>query len=153
MRGCELVDCAAVTWQDLADDLLFAFDRLEEINPNSKWTEDHQAILIRVANDMQSLTLSKCPLDSGEAVLGGQTLRIRLRPLPSITDLARDDAAEVPNAIIDRAISKAAAEMLSWTKDLDCFELLEQRRYWLFLQWPGGIPALVNEYAYGLWDE
>ena len=153
MRGSELFVSPAVIWQDLADDLLFAIDQLEAISHTAKAAQIHQTILIAVADDLQSLRLSWCSPEGSEAGIGDPALRMRLPLLPTVTETAREDEATVPNASIDRAVSKAAAEMLSWTKDPENFELLEQRRYALFLQWPSGMPAPVNEYAYGLWDE
>lgn len=153
MTRPRLFTSAAVTWQDLADDLLFAIDQLEAFDRTAKVATIHQAILITVADDLQSLLLSWCSPENSEAGIGDQALRMSLLPLPTDTDTARDDEAEVPNASIDRAISKAAAEMLSWCKDPENFELLEQRRYQLFLCWPGEAPVQVSEYAYGLWDE
>jgi hypothetical protein len=151
--GAELFISPAVIWQDLADDLLFAIDQLEAISHTAKGTPIHQTILIAVADDLQSLRFCWCSPEGSEAGIDDQALRMSLQLLPTDVEIARDDEATVPNASIDRAISKAAAEMLSWTKDPENFELLEQRRYQLFLQWPGGMPALVDEYAYGLWDE
>jgi hypothetical protein len=58
-----------------------------------------------------------------------------------------------PNGSIDRAVSLAATEMLSWTKDPATCELLEQQRYRLFLRWAEGDAVPVYKYAYGLWDK
>lgn len=143
----------AATWQDLARDLLFAIDQLDASDRSRKVAEVRTAIVITVADDMRSLVLNRfCPRRS-QTSCGTLALRMDLRLLPAATDMVRDDEMAVPNASIDRAISKAACEMLSWTREPDTFELLEHRRYSFYLQWPGETPALVNEYAYGLWDE
>lgn len=149
----EFLRFPALTWQDLADELLFAIDRLEAINSSRKLSAIHQAILITVADDLQSLHLVWHSPDGEESEVASQSLQLCFPLLPTFTDIARDDETEVPNASIDRAVSKAAAEMLSWSKDPENCELLEQRRYQLFLCWPDETPAPVNEYAYGIWDE
>lgn len=43
--------------------------------------------------------------------------------------------------------------MLAWHKDPETFEVVETRRYRLLLQWPHREPEVVDEWAYGLWDE
>jgi hypothetical protein len=140
-------------WQDLADDLLFAIDRLEALNRKAQVPSFSRNILITISADHQSLSLCLNRFGARPDGVGEEVVRLGFCPLPITTDEARDDETIPPNASIDRAISKAAAEMLSWTKDPETFELVEHRRYSLFLQWPGEAPSPVNEYAYGLWDE
>lgn len=143
----------AIDWRQLAGDLVIAIGRLEASVGDTDTVPARQAILIAVAGDLLSLDLRWCEPDGGSASSCGLAILLSVPPLAAQTDMARDDDATPPNASIDRAVSKAAAEMLSWTKDPDTFELLEHRRYWVFLCWPGEAPAPVNEYAYGLWDD
>lgn len=135
------------SWQALAQELLRAIDRLEAATPGPP-----RAILLRLAEDLRSIELIWCDAD-GMAPQAATGLRLALPALPAFTDRARDDARIVPNHSIDRAISKAAAEMLSWSTDPESFELLTHQRHALHLRWPGATAEPVNEYAYGLWDE
>lgn len=149
----ELISLAA-DWPELAGDILKAIESLERtVVP----TGGPGHILLKVAPDLQSLqaqwwdSQTGCP---GE----GSRVQLRFGEMPLTTDESRTEAqfaepVAPPNATIDRAISKAAADMLSYATDPDTFELLTVQRYQLWLQWPGGQPARVYEFAYGLWDE
>jgi hypothetical protein len=148
----------ATHWQDLANDLLRAIDQLEEINRSTKVVTLHRAILITVADDLKSMSLTWCRSGGGEPVIGGDLVRLEVGTLPETTEVVRSepmfaDPVIPPNASIDRAVSKAANAMLSWTTDPETLELLTHQRYHLFLCWAGGQPKPVYEYAYGLWDE
>jgi hypothetical protein len=142
----------AVTWQDAAGDLLRAINQIETMSRPDKLAASDPALLVTVGQDLQSLTLQKCAAD-GTPTSIETAVQIRFPLLPNATDVTRDDDIHPANASIDRAVCKAAAEMLSWTKDPDTLELIEHRRYWLFVLWPTAEPTPVNEYAYGLWDE
>lgn len=148
-----LVFSPAANWQELANDLTMAVARLEATGSNAKFVSMNQAIQIDVAEDCQSLSLSLCGPNSAQSGISDAELRIHFSLLPAITDALRDDGWTPPNGSIDRAISKVAADMLSWTKDPETFEVIEHRDYFFFIRWPGRQPVPVNEYAYGLWDE
>jgi len=132
----------AATWPELAEDLIAAidlFDRFElgVVAPS---------LLIEVGDDFRTLRVTPGEEGHPEVIL-------RLETLPKTTDLAREDGLPVLHGSVDRAISKAAAAMLRWTKDPETLELVEHQRYSLFLRWPGAETSPVNPYAYGLWDE
>lgn len=143
----------AANWQELANDLAVAVASLETTGSNAKVASINQAIQIDVADDCQSLSLGLCGSNGTQSGVSDAELRIRFPLLPAITDALRDDGWTPPNGSIDRAISKVAADMLSWTKDPETFEVIEHRAYFFFIRWPGSEPVPVNEYAYGLWDE
>ncbi len=148
----------AVNWQELANDLLFAIDRLEMMNRKASVAVMGRAILFSIAEDLQSISLNWCDANGQRLLSSEQELRLDLLPLPEATDETRTEPMFAPpvippNGSIDRAISKAAAEMLSFTKDEETFEVLEHERFRLFLRWAEGEPKPVHEYAYGLWDE
>lgn len=143
----------AARWQGLANDLALAVRRLEAMDRNVKMVAINQAIMIRVADDMQSLSLRFCAPNGKELSISDAAILMRFPSLPATTDVKRNDGWPPPNGSIDRAISKLAADMLSWTKNPATFELVEHRAYFLFVHWPGGETSSVDEYAYGLWDE
>lgn len=132
----------ATTWSELAESIVEAIDGLEKTGPEPIGG----SLLLAVGQDFRSIRIA--------AYEGGHPeLVLRLGTLPRTTDQAREDNLPVPHGCIDRAISKAAAGMLSWTKDPETFELVEHQRYSLFLRWPEQDTVLVDPYAYGLWDE
>ena len=142
----------ASEWTALARDLLFAIDRLESINRKSALATISRNLLLSVAKDMQSISIMWCNDCGAPLAEVDQSVQLDFRPVPVTTDWPRDDGTNSPNASIDRAISKAGAKMLSWTKDPETFDLIEHQRYKLFLSWAEGIPVIVNEYAYGIFD-
>lgn len=148
----------AIDWQGLAQDLLFAIDRIEAMNRKAPLAVLSRTILISIANHCQSITLNWC--DAYGQILPNieQEVRLDFSYLPETTDVTRTEPMFAPptippNGSVDRAISKAAAEMMSYTKDEETCEVLEHERFRLFLRWAGGEPAQVYEFAYGLWDE
>ena len=148
-----LVFSPAANWQELAHDLTLAVARLGATDSNAKFASINQAIQIDVADDCQSLSLRLRAPNGTQSCISDTELGIHFPLLPAMTDTSRDDGWTPPNGSIDRAISKVAANMLSWTKDPETFEVIEHRAYFLFVRWPGSRPVPVNEYAYGLWDE
>lgn len=153
MKALERFVSHAVSWQGLADDLAMAVRRLEAMDRSARVVSINRAILVGVDEDMQSLSLRWCAPNGTRSSISDAALSLRFPPLPATTDALRDDGWTPPNASVDRAISKLAADQLSWTKDKATFELIEHRAYCLFVRWPGSETAPVNEYAYGLWDE
>lgn len=158
MTARERLDSYAVIWQDLASDLLFAIDRLETMNRKAPLGVLSRAILFSIAEDLQSIRLNWCDTNGQPLPAIDQEIRLDLLPLPEATDETRTEPMFAPpvippNGSIDRAISKAAAEMMSYSKDPETYEVLEHERFRLFLRWGGGEPALVYQFAYGLWDE
>jgi hypothetical protein len=146
-------DSNAVEWTTLAEDLLFAIDRLEAINRKAGLATINRNILLPIDEDMQSISLFWCSAGGELLAAVNQSVKLRFAPLSAITDRPRDDGITPPNGSIDRAISKLAADMLSWSKDPETFELITHQRYRLFLRWPAEETITANEYAYGLWDE
>ncbi len=142
-----------VCWQDLAADLVAAIDLLESRTARQLPAEGGRAILLRVDLGQHIIFLSLCDPGAQSQTTTAEGVRLRFSPLPGATDQRRDDGASPPNASVDRAVSKAAADMVSWSKDPDTFELIETRRFKLFLAWDQGPQAEVDEFAYGLWDE
>lgn len=132
----------ATTWSEVAEDLIAAIDLLER----SELEIAAPSLLIEVADDFRTLLVA---VREG----GHSQVALRLATLPETTDVAREDGLTAPQGSIDRAISKVAAAMLSWTKDPETLELLEHQRFSLFVRWPGAETSPVNPYAFGLWDE
>ena len=158
MTARERLDSYAVIWQDLASDLLFAIDRLETMNRKAPLEVPSRAILFSIADHLQSIRLNWCDTNGQPLPAIGQEICLDLLPLPEATDLTRTEPMLAPpvippNGSIDRAICKAAAEMMSYSKDPETFEVLEHERFRLFLRWGEGEPAPVYQFAYGLWDE
>lgn len=143
----------ATCWQDLARDLVSAIDQLEAQNKQSAIEHDARSVLLTVEPCMNVIRLTVCPSVAVAIPSTDTGIRLFFNPLPVATDQDREDGIVPPNASIDRAASKAAAEMVSWAKDPDTFELLEYRRFTLFLAWPEGTRYKIDELAYGLWDE
>lgn len=143
----------ACDWRGLSQDLLLAIDRLEALNRKAPLATINRWILFSIGPELQDIRIEYCDPTRQQIGATGQGLSIHFAPLPVVTDLARDDGTTSPNASIDRAISKVAAEMLSWTKDPETCELIEHQRYQLYLRWSGSDAAEVYEWAYGLWDE
>lgn len=145
----------ADSWRELARDLLGALTTMELLARVSQKSTTSTAILLTVALDFQGVSLRWCNLTGQPIHAEADGVTIRLQTLPKATDVERDDGTTAPNSSIDRAISRLAADMLSWTKDAETFELVQHQRYKLFLSWSlaDGHARCVNEYAYGLWDE
>jgi hypothetical protein len=140
-------------WRGLSQDLLLAISRLEALNRKAPLSTMSRSILFSIGPELQDIRIEYCDPTGQQLGASGQSLAIHFAPLPIVTDVERDDGSIPPNASIDRAISKAAAEMLSWSKDPISFEVIEHQRYRLFLRSAGGEAAAANEWAYGLWDE
>jgi hypothetical protein len=140
-------------WRGLSQDLLLAISRLEALNRKAPLSTIGRSILLTVGPEQQDIRIEYCGPAGQQITASGQSLAIHFAPLPVATDVERDDGSTPPNASIDRAISKAAVDMLNWTKDPDTFELIEHQRYQLYLRWSGSDAAEVYEWAYGLWDE
>lgn len=145
----------ADSWRELARDLLGALTTMELLARVSQKSTTSSAILLTVALDFRCVSLRWCNLTGQPIHAEADGVTIRLQTLPKATDVERDDGTTAPNSSIDRAISRLAADMLSWTKDAETFELVQHQRYKLFLSWSleEGHARCVNEYAYGLWDE
>jgi hypothetical protein len=145
----------ADSWRELAKDLLGALTTMELLARVSQKSTKCPAILLTVARDFQRVSLQWCNLTGEPIHAETDGVTIRLRTLPKATDVERDDGSTAPNASIDRAISRLGADMLSWTKDAETFQLVQHQRCKLFLSWSleEGHAQCVNEYAYGLWDE
>lgn len=111
-----------------------------------------RAILMSVADGLRAIRLHWCDQDGRRLAILEQGVQLNFKDLPERTSAPRDDAGSPPNASIDRAISMVGAEMLSWSKDPESFELIEHQRCKLFFSWPGGVVEEVDQYAYGLWD-
>lgn len=147
----------AIDWQGLAQDLLFAIDRIESMNRKAPLTVLGRTLLISIADHCQSISLNWCDGDGQMLPNIEQEVRLDFSYLPVTTDVTRTEPMFAPptippNASVDRAISKAAAEMMSYSIDEETCELLEHERFELFLCWAGGEPVRVNLFAYGLWD-
>jgi hypothetical protein len=121
----------------------------------SQKSTTNSAILLTVALDSQRGSLRWCNLTGQPIHAEADSVTIRLQTLPKATDVDRDDETTAPNSSIDRVISRLAANMLSWTKDAETFELDQHQSYKLFRSWSleEGHAYCVNEYAYGFWDE
>jgi hypothetical protein len=148
-----VIQSRALDWRELSRDLLRAIDRLEMLNRDAPLATISRSMLLSVGHEQQNIRIESCGPSGQPLGASGQSLVIHVAPLPVITDVTRDDNCIPPNASIDRAISTAAAEMLSWSKDPETCELIEHQRYQLFLRWPGEEAEEVYEWAYGLWDE
>jgi hypothetical protein len=148
----ELVSRVA-TWQELASDMIAAIDLLESMNRSNDRVMSARSILMSIDESFDGIRLVWSSAQGRPIEHPAWCVLLRLPALPATTDRLRDDGAVPPNASIDRAISKTAADMLSWTKDPETFEVLEHQRYQLFMRWADEGGAEVNEYAYGLWDE
>jgi hypothetical protein len=146
---CSLATC----WQDLARDLVDAIGQLEAQIKQAAVERDDRSILLTVEPGMSALRLAACRSDGVVITPEKAGIRLCFSALPADTDQGRDDGMVPPNASIDRAASKAAADMISWAKDPDTFELVEYRRFTLFLAWHEHAPFKIDEFAYGLWDE
>jgi hypothetical protein len=140
-------------WQDLARDLVRAIDQLEARNTWTDVQRDDRSIVLLVEPGMKAIRLAACGSDGLVITPTDAGIRLRFRLLPVFTDQDRDDGMIPQNASIDRAACWAAAEMKSWVKEPDTFELVEHQRFILFLAWPEGTTSRIDELAYGLWDE
>lgn len=140
-------------WQDLAADLVAAIDLLETRTVQPPSAESGRAILARVDLGQSIIFLSLCDTGAKNPTSQKEGIRLRFKSLPRVMERQRDDGTSAPDASVDRAISKAAAGMMSWSKDPETFELIERRRFRLFVAWDQGPEIEVDEYAYGLWDE
>jgi hypothetical protein len=140
-------------WRGLSQDLLMAIGRLEALNRKAPLASISRSIMLSVGPELQDITIEYCNPTGQQLAASGQSLAIHFAPFLMVTDVARDDSRTPPNASIDRAISTVAAEMLSWSKDPETYELIEHQRYQLFLRWSGEEAEEVYEWAYGLWDE
>lgn len=140
-------------WQDLAHDLVRAIDQLETQTKRLAVEQDEPSILLTVESGMTAIRLAACRSDGVVIPTSPAGVRLDLGALAAVTDRDRDDGTTPANASIDRAASKAAAEMMSWSKDPETYELVERRRFTLFLAWPDGTHSRIDELAYGLWDE
>ncbi len=140
-------------WQDLAADLIAAIDQLESRTAQPPPTPGGGAVLLRVDPTQNIICLTWCDVQGQSLINMSEGVRLRFNPLPKMMEQQREDGSSPPNASVDRAVSKAAADMMSWSKDPETFELIETRRFKLFLAWDQGPGAEVDEYAYGLWDE
>lgn len=147
-----IVKSHASDWQGLSRDLLLAISRLEALNRKAPLATISHSILLSVGPELQEIGVEFCTPAGQRLDATGPLLAIHFAPLPPTTNAERDDGGIPPNASIDRAISKAASEMLSWTKDPETFEVIEHQRYRFFLRWAGEAAEAVNEWAYGLWD-
>jgi hypothetical protein len=138
-------------WRGLSQDILLAISRLEALNREEPGTNS-RSILLSVAPELLEIRIEYCGPAGQQLGASGQSLAIHFAPLPMVTDVARDDSRTPPNASIDRAISRLAADMLSWSKDPETCEVIEHQRYQLHLRWNGEEAEPVYEWAYGLWD-
>lgn len=127
--------------------------RLEALNCKAPLARISRSILLSIGPELEDIRIEYCDPAGQQLGASGQSLAIHFAPLSMVTDVARDDGSTPPNASIDRAISRLAADMLSWSKDPETCELIEHQRYQLFLRWPGEEAEEVYEWAYGLWDE
>lgn len=102
---------------------------------------------------MDRIRLEYCDSSGQPFLANTQYLDICFPEPPMQTDVKRDDDLFPGNGSIDRAICKAAADMLSWAKKPETCEVVECQRYCLFERWADGPITLVYEWAYGLWDD
>lgn len=140
-------------WQSLARDVILAIDRLETSDGAASLRPSRCSILLSVSAAMDRIRLEYCDSSGQPFSADIQYLDICFSELPKQTDVQRDDDRVPANGSIDRAICKAAADMLSWKRDPETCELTERQRYCLFVRWAEGPITLVYEWAYGLWDE
>lgn len=140
-------------WRELARDLLLALRLLEDASKQEVVRVIGQSVLLSIAHDLHSIRLEWCRPNGEKYYLPNQIIELNFDELPIQTDKKRDDGVATPNSSIDRAVCKLAADMLSWTKNPQTFELITHRRFFLFICWHGDEPKIVNEYEYGLWDE
>lgn len=140
-------------WRELATDLLFALKQLEDASKQEVLRVIGQSVLLTIAHDFKSIRLEWCRPNGDKYYLPNQIIELQFYELPVLTEQPRDDGFSPQNSSIDRAICKLAADMLSWTKDPQTFELVTHQRYKIFISWHGETPIKVNEYEYGLWDE
>lgn len=140
-------------WRGLAQDLNLALQRLEGMNRKGQLATISRSILLSIEPDLQGIRLEWCSPDADAVCIAGHALIIRCPMLRPYSCGERDDGITPPHSSIDRAISRLAADMLSWSKDPETCEVIEQQRYRLFMRWPGEAAEPVYEWAYGLWDE
>jgi|GEM_PF-4924025 hypothetical protein len=140
-------------WRELAENLVFSLKQLESHSKEGVIDVIRQSVLLSISENHRSIRCEWVRQDGERYNFLDHAVELQFDELPVLTDLARDDGLVPQNASIDRAVCKLAADMLSWKKDPLTFELIETRRYQIFISWHQEKPLKVYEYQYGLWDE